>query len=39
MKKKKKQSVKPNMDKYKGIKENNVKIIITENNIKKTISL
>jgi len=39
MKKKQKQKVKPNVDKYKGIRESNVKIIITENGKKQTINL
>ena len=39
MQKKKKQKVRPNTDKYKGLKEEDVKIVITENGKQKTINL
>ncbi len=39
MQKKKKSNIKPNTDKYKGLKNESVRIVITENGKQKTINL
>ena len=39
MQNKKKPNIKPNADKYKGLKKESVRIVITENGKQKTINL